>query len=283
MSPASSPHVDHDRLSVFTGSLLLTLAFMRFLVAPARPIVQANVFGSPLGLSLSLNDLMLLIILGLSVTAIASLIHAHPLARQGEIEHLYMFWIVPASLNLALATWLMRITNLETWMIVLLACAVLIPFTLSVECQAVSVQQRRARSLQMSQTILVQLTALIVITLIYEARIRSLLSATAVGIVTTLLAARLFWIVAGQLPRAFRYAGIAGLILGQVTWGLNYWQLSSIQGGLFLWLVFYVVVGLVQQFLQGRFDDGRSVQRILLEYGGVAIVILLLITLVALG
>jgi hypothetical protein len=281
MTPASARYADHDRLSVFTGSLLLTLAFMRFLVAPARPIVRANVFGSPLGLNLSVNDLMLLIILGLSVTAIASLLHAHPLAQEGEIEHPYMYWIVPALLNLALAAWLMRITNLGTWVVILLACGGLIPFTLSVECQAVSEKHRRTRWLQSCQTTLIQLTALIVLTLIYEARIRSLLSATAVSLVAILLAGRLFWITASQIPRAFRYAGIVGLIMGQVTWGLNYWRLSSIQGGLILWLVFYVVVGLVQQFLQGQLDDGRSGRRILLEYGGVAIVTLLLITLIA--
>jgi hypothetical protein len=184
-------------------------------------------------------------------------------------------------LNLALATWLMRISSLGTWIAVLLACGVLIPFALTVECRALAVEQRRTQWLRLSQRALVHLTALLVFTLIYEARIRSLLSATAIGLITVLLAARLFWIHTDRLATAFRYAGMAGLILGQITWGLNYWRITSIQGGLILLLVFYVVVGLVQQFLKGQLDDGQIGRLILVEYGGMAIVMLLLITLIA--
>ncbi len=128
---------------------------------------------------------------------------------------------------------------------------------------------------------LVHLTAVALFTLIYNARLRSLMSATAISLATVMLSARLFWVSKSNLTRALQYGGVTGLILGQVTWGLNYWRLSGLQGGLFLLLVFYMVIGLIQQFQQGQLDDGRNTPRIILEYGGVAIVTLLLVALAA--
>jgi hypothetical protein len=128
---------------------------------------------------------------------------------------------------------------------------------------------------------LVHLTAVALFTFIYDARLRSLLSATAISLVTVLLATRLFWESKDDLAQAFQYGGVTGLIIGQVTWGLNYWRLSGLQGGLCLLLVFYVVVGLIQQFQQGQLDDDLNGRRIILEYGGVAIVTLSLVALAA--
>ena len=48
------------------------------------------------------------------------------------------------------------------------------------------------------------------------------------------------------------YGGIIGLVLGQVTWALNYWVLPGLTGGLLLLLIFYLLVGIAQQGLQDR-------------------------------
>jgi len=108
-----------------------------------------------------------------------------------------------------------------------------------------------------------------------------LLSATTVALVATVLSARLFWTQTEELGRAFRYGGAVGLILGQVTWGLNYWRLSGLQGGLLLLLMFYVCVGLIQRVLSGQLIDGKVSRRALIEYGGVTIIALIVIAFVA--
>jgi hypothetical protein len=271
--------VDYDRLSVMAGILLLVMALTRFLELPARPLMRTTILGSSLGIDLSVANLMRLIILGLSITAISSIVSNHPLKQRGQLEHRYMYWIVPSLLTLALATWQNRIVSLEGWIAALLTSAILIPVAMTVEYHAVDPAVRARRPHRWQQLALIHLTAVILFTLIYDARIRSLLSATAVLIAASLLATRLFWMHQIGLGRAFKYGGVAGLVLGQMTWGLNYWRLSGLQGGLFLLLVFYVVVGLVLQYLQGQFDDDRHGRRVLLEYGAVAIVILSLIVL----
>ena len=130
---------------------------------------------------------------------------------------------------------------------------------------------------KMSSTILIHLTAVILFTVIYDARLRSLVSGTAVLFTATLLAARLFWPLTANLRQTFTYAAVVGLALGQMIWVLNYWRLSGLQGGFLLLLLFYGVAGLLQQYLTGAYAYAGNGRRLLLEYGGVILIGLLLV------
>ncbi len=268
---------DFDLLSVLTGALLLTLALARFLETPIRPFMRATVFGSPLGLNLSAANLMVLLVLGLAVTGTAVFLQSHPAWPQADVKHSYMFWIVPGLLSVALLSWLNRLEDGVIWGGALLACAMLIPAALLIEYSAVDSARQPSSWPQWGQMALVHLTAVILFTLIYDARIRSLLSGTAVLLIAALLAARLFWVHNADLVRAFQYGGLVGLSLGQMTWVFNYAPMSGLQGGLLLLLLFYLLVGLLQQHLLGQFDDGENGRRILLEYGGITIIAFALI------
>ena len=110
-------------------------------------------------------------------------------------------------------------------------------------------------------------------------RIRSLVSSTLVGVTATLLAIELLrtWDRRAQLVLA--YGLIVGLLLGQVTWALNYWPLlPGLTGGLLLLLSFYLAVGIAQQGLQGRLT-----RRVLIEFGVFGAVALVLIVIFAPG
>lgn len=265
-------YLDRGRLNVLTGAILLALALSRLLEMPIRPLLRITVLGSPLGFNLSATTVMSLIILGLTITGVTSLLQSQPLAPTSQHERRFLYWIVPGLLGMAMAGWLNRIEDATAWAAALLSCAALLPFALLVEYGAVNHRQPGgAPWLRWSQVALVHLTAVILFTLIYSARERSLLSGSAILLIAFLLSTRLFWIHTG-LSRAITYGAVAGLILGQMTWVLNYWRLSSLQGGLLLLLLFYVVVSLIQQFLQGQFG-----QRIVLEYGSVALIALFLI------
>jgi hypothetical protein len=74
------------------------------------------------------------------------------------------------------------------------------------------------------------------------------------------------------------YSLIIGLVLGQVTWALNYWLLPGLTGGLLLLLIFYLLVGVAQQGLQDRLN-----RRVLLEFAIFGVVALLLIGVVGPG
>lgn len=268
---------DFDLLSVLTGTMVLALALTRFLAIPLRPLLQMTVFGSPLALNVSAINLMFLLVLGLAVTGTAVFLRSHPYWDQADIKHTTMFWIVPGLLSMALVAWLDRMQIGVGWMAVLLGCAVLLPLALLVEYGEVDAAVKGVTWQPWVQVALVQLTAVILFTVIYDARLRSLVSGTAVLLIATLLAARLFWPLTPHLRQTFLYAAIVGLLLGQMTWVFNYWRLSGLQGGFLLLLLFYGLTGLLQQYLAGQFVDDGNGRRILLEYGGVILIGLLLV------
>jgi intracellular septation protein A len=113
--------------------------------------------------------------------------------------------------------------------------------------------------------------ALILFLVVYRSRVRSIISATEVMLISGLLALEL--LRGSERPASLitLYAAIAGLVLGQATWALNYWRLDSLTGGLVLLLLFYDVVGLSQHAVQGHIN-----RRVLLEYGLITIAALAL-------
>jgi intracellular septation protein A len=266
--------LDRDRLSVLTGALLLALSITKLLEAPIRSL-RVLFLGSQVGFDLSATTIMQLIVLGLGITAAESLVRSHPIARQGSLGRTTMFWIVPGLLVLSLATWLTSAADIGLWTAGLLFSSILIPIALAAEYSAVEQVEGENTILRWGQAVLIHLLAFILYTRIFDYHTRSLLSGTAVLIITTLLAARLFWPIVGKSADAFIYGLTTGVLLGLMTWVLNYWRLTTLQGGLLLLAFFYVVVGIIQQYLSGRFD-----RQIILEYGGVGVLALVVIFIV---
>jgi hypothetical protein len=109
-------------------------------------------------------------------------------------------------------------------------------------------------------------------TIIYRTRTRSLVTATLTLLVSSLLALDLLSVADVSLSRVLPYAGIAGLIVAESIWAVNYWQISAWVGGLLLLLVFYVVVNAAHQHLLGRLRTS-----LLGEFAVVAIIVLIII------
>jgi hypothetical protein len=107
---------------------------------------------------------------------------------------------------------------------------------------------------------------------IYQTRSRSALSATAVLLVSSSMALGLMRQPPYAILKSWLLAGVIGLGLGQMTWALNYWRTGALNAGLLLFLVFYLFVGLAQQYL-----DDRISHRTLWEFGAIAGVALVVI------
>lgn len=261
--------LDRDRLSVITGSLLLTLALSRLLHVPIRPLT-INVLGSPLGVNLSATTLMLLIMIGLAIAGTESLIRSHPLARQGQLGYTFGYWITPSLLCLAIAAFLNGLEEKESWLLALSVSA--IPLLLTLTLEYASINLKMNRPLAWVYLLLAHLIGLALFTVIYEARLRGLLAGPAVMGVATLLSGRLFTFYTTNQQQAWGYGLVVGLLMGQLAWLLNYWPLSGLQGGLFLLVLFYLLVGVLQQIVSGRVN-----RRMVIEYSTIAIIALLLI------
>lgn len=88
------------------------------------------------------------------------------------------------------------------------------------------------------------------------------LAALGAAVVAALLAVVPLRRAVAEDSRTALYAGVVGLIVGQVAWALTYWVTPAIVGGAFLLLLFYVLVGVSEAVLDRSF--GR---RVLVEYG----------------
>ncbi len=269
-----SNQIRRNRLGIFSGALLLGLTLARFVETPVRPL-SAPVLGSPLGINLSATTLMLLILAGLSVTAVEAFVRSHPIALAGELGRSTIYWILPALLVVGLSGWLAAAGNQGIWVAGFVLSALLVPVALAVEYAHVDPQERQRPLIHWSEIALIYLVTVTLYALIFDQRARTLLSGPAVIVVTTLLAARFLYFSVDKTGDAFLYGSTVGILLGLMTWVINYWPISTFQGSLTLFLLFYAVVGLIQQNLDGRF--GR---RTVMEYAVVAILgFLLLMTL----
>jgi hypothetical protein len=118
-------------------------------------------------------------------------------------------------------------------------------------------------------TLLVHGIAFLTLSMIYIHKVRSLFSATAVLIVGILLLIALTEGEEELFVRRLVYALVGGLMLGQVTWALNYWQATGWTGGAVLLVCFYLFGGLILTHLRSSVH-----LRDVIEYGAVSSVAL---------
>ena len=123
------------------------------------------------------------------------------------------------------------------------------------------------------------LCAFLLFATIYGLKARSFVSATCVGLVTFLLIFELLsrdaiWHKAmnadadGRRSTILLLSLVCGLLLAELTWGLNYWAaLSTLIGGAFLLVAFYVIYGLVSHYVGHTFN-----RQTILEYGLVGLI-----------
>jgi hypothetical protein len=124
--------------------------------------------------------------------------------------------------------------------------------------------------------VVVYIVALALVVVIYGTKERGLLLAPPVALV----GAAGTWYLLGDTPvgsrrRLMDAAGV-GLVLGELTWAMGYWNVGALVGGAGLWLGFYVLSGVVEHAASLSLD-----RRIAAEYALVALIGALVILVVA--
>jgi hypothetical protein len=228
---------------------------------------EVTVLGSPLKIEVTQTGLMAALLVGITCAGTDAIVRSHPTARRIEARYSFVTWTLPA-LTVLLATVLLPQASTRLYQIGGMALTGLVMIlVISAEYLTVDPEDGRYPIARLSLNGWAYLLALVIYVLIYSEKTRSLVSATAVMLVSSLLALE-FLRSAGQgFARTALYALIAGLSTAEIIWAMNYWQVSGITGGLLLLLGFYVFTGLANQQLQGRLT-----RRVVVEYGAVALV-----------
>jgi hypothetical protein len=268
---------NYDRLSILVSIILLGLALMLVIRLPGW-VIQADLLGSPITIVLSTRLIMTLLLSALTAAGVHYIMRDHAAYEAAETGRItgysVSFWILPTLVTMA-AAWLtpgLYFTSLFLWLGGLAVTGILLSAVIFAEYHTIE----RRHSLYIPARLFLNLvtygSSLILFSVIYGAKLRSLLSASTVAFLATVLALALLRVDRDGTGRTLIYAAICGLLLGEATWALNYWGVGGIAGGALLVLIFYFFTGLAQQRLLNRF--GRP---ILIEYGLVGSVALIVL------
>ncbi len=265
------PSPDRDRLSVFIGVITLTPVLVRFVNISPRTITS-NLLGSPVSFQMTDTWLTATMLAALSCLGTNTIIRSHPRMARPNPPPSFTFWILPGLTALNAALLLERAPTWPLWWAGLLLSGSAIALVVSAEFATVDPDVLGYARSRLILNVVAYALAYISFAFIYHSRWRSLITAPAISAVGFVLAFELLHTTEARFRQALLYSMFTALILGESAWVLNYWRLSAQAGGMLLLLIFYIVVGVVQQIFLGRFS-----RRTLIEFAMVSGVAVLLI------
>jgi len=267
--------LDRNRLSVLVAVLLLGNVIFCFIELPEH-MWKLQPLGSPLEIHITGTWLLIALMVSLVCTGTNLILHDHPHLEEYPGRPIYISWILPG-VTAGLSAYLLAHVPTRPLLVGGLALVgVGISMIISAEYTAVSPDTAGYPLARLALNVLAHLLAFTLLTIIYHTRTRSLVTATLTLFTATLLALDLLSVADVRFRRVLLFAGIVGLIIGESTWALNYWQISAWAGGLFLLLIFYITVNVAHQHLLERLSAS-----VMVEFATVAAVVLAIILLKA--
>jgi hypothetical protein len=253
-----------NRVLVLAALVALTPVALEVVELPTRS-ATANFLGSALSINLSADSLLLVLMPVLTCAGVDWVLRDHPDVHGGEIPYLFPFWVAPGFAALTVAWLLTRIPTWPLWIAVLLIGVIAIATLVSAEYVALSPYAHGYAVARLLLTSVSYVIAFGLFALIYSSRERSVISATIAAVVAFGLSLDLMAPHIIGLRTAATFSLVVGLIVGEATWALNYWNISNWSAGVLLLAVLYVMTGLAQQYFQDRLTRG-----VLIEFGVVA-------------
>jgi hypothetical protein len=199
-------------------------------------------------------------IVGVVCVGTDSLVRAHPKHYLHDVGHSMLFWILPAMVALGSALFLRLFSGGLGVVGGLAISGAILTAVILAEYLTVDPREQSFPAARIALNLATYIAAFSLFTAIYASKERSLYTATAVTVVSILLAIELYRSADATPSRTWLYAVVTGLMIGEVTWGLNYWPVDGLAGGVVLLLLFYFLSGLVQHYLLGRLTRGLLVE-----------------------
>jgi hypothetical protein len=259
---------DRNRLSVLMAVVLLGSLLFRFIELPEH-VWRLEPLGSPLEVHVTGVWLLTVLMVGVVCTGTNLVLHDHPHLGEHPGRPIYISWILPGVMAGLSALLLDRIASWPAWIGGLVLAGVSISLVIAAEYAVVCPDIAGYPTVRLALNMLAYLLVFVVFTLIYQTRTRSLITATLTMCTAALFSLDLLSVADVPFRRVLPLAGVVGLIVGEATWAVNYWHIRAWAGGLFLLLVFYVIVNVAHQHLLERLRTS-----ILVEFAVVVAVVL---------
>lgn len=274
----SSPAPRYERIVSLIVIVLLGLAVV-FLID-----INPNILRARLGGDLPTITVSWLLIASLVVIISAGadlLARAHPQMQTRALPTLNLgfislevapgFWVLPSfSVISSFAFFRLFSGSLQgsAFAIALVAAGGLLFAVLVCQHYALDRNPTVNRQARLALQIIAYLIAFGCFSAIYNAKLRTLYSASLIGTSGALLGYELLRWTRARNPALLGL--LIGVALGEVTWALNYWAAPFLLGGALLLVIFYIATSLLQHQAEGSLE-----RRLLVEYsllGGVLLV-----------
>lgn len=284
-----------DRISVTTWLIVFGLGLSTLFKLQNTIRWEFLAFNSPVSFRMTEQGIAAVFLALMAAAGAQSVVSVHPrLAsrsstrlsmQRSALRRTWMYWALPMALTI-IATLLIHQRGPDSFVPSgpLLVLSIIVSgaiFALSLFCLYATVEpgQLGFRRSRLVLNALAYMSALLLFAFVYQTRTRSLLSSSIIAVTAMFLAVEMLRNTTERPELVFTYSVIVGLILGQVTWALNYMStVPDLTGGLLLLLIFYLTVGLAQQGLQERIT-----RRVLWEFTIFTVVALVLIAIVGPG
>jgi hypothetical protein len=261
----------YERISAVVSAVLIGLALYFVLNFPNQT-AAIMLLGSPLALESTQRWLMVVLLGGLTMAGTDAVIRAHPHLPSRLLSYRATFWTLPGLLVILATQTLGLAPSAVAWAVALVIVGFLIWFTILAEVRLLLPEHSDDLWPRLWRQFVGYGIVLLFAIIIYQSRSRSAISATAILLIGAMVALALLRQAPRQIIKSWLYALVIGLSLGQITWALNYWRARSLNAGLLLFLIFYVLVGLAHQQLLGALS-----RRTLWEFGLIASAALIVI------
>jgi hypothetical protein len=261
----------YERINVVVSLTLIGLALFFVLSFPVQE-AEISLFGTPIEIVAPRQWLMMVLLAALAMAGTDVVIRMHPKLPSLYLTYRATFWMLPGLLVVLATQTLGLAPTPAIWAISLAIFGLMLWFTILAEYRQVSPDGVNLLWPRLWRQFIGYGVTLAFFIVIYQTRSRSAISATAVLLVSSSMALGLLCQPPEAILKSWLLAGVIGLGLGQMTWALNYWRIGALNAGLLLFLVFYLFVGLTQQYL-----DDKISHRTLWEFGTVAGVALIVI------
>lgn len=277
LASRSSVYVDYrDRISVVTWLIVFGLGVSLLLDLP-NAVMTFSALGSPISIPLNERIAATAFLAVLAAASAESVVSVHPRFAGGRVgrTQTWAFWALPAAITIISVVLLPLAPTRQVTVLALLISGALLAAAFFGLYATVEAGQPGFRRSRLMLDALAYGSALLLFLIVYQTRIRSLLSGSLIAVTAVLLAVELLRSTSEDVKLVLSYGVIVGLVLGEVTWALNYWLLPELTGGLLLLLIFYLLTSIAQQGIQGRLT-----RRVLIEFAIFATVALILIAFV---
>ncbi len=237
--------------------------------------VMAAVFGAGLTAFLAIEptqNWLLLLLAGLVALGSDAVVRTHPRARFERLDDTALFLFVPVLLTLSLGLFLEEVA--EGYWSLLAGLGAAIPFAIVLQAEYNSVDRRLPAyaTARLILNIATYVIAFLFYAAIYDFDLSLPALVFASGVVSLLLGIEILREDALETPRTMLYALAIGVLLAEAALAMHFLPLEGALAAVFLLLAFYLMTGLMHNYLGDRLN-----LRTAGEFSGIALLGLLIV------